>query len=227
MNGTAGSMSVAERVNLTAAERANPAFRVSTITVDLGRLTSGEQTTVLGLEIGDAIAAELALGTGSPDTIRQTRRIDGIAHSVVDRGNHSVTFTLGAVATVDFTITLKQNASSVACTTNEAVYWATDGWVTAHISLEATAAGTTNTEIKITPSGLPSPSTANAGKCVGTFSFVDGTAGNYTGFVDWDGTDLKFYIHSAAGVTPLGQQPNFAIASGDDMALTIVYRAAG
>jgi hypothetical protein len=227
--GTKGPMSVAERVNLLAAQRSHPSRRISSITVDLGYrgFSAGNLTTILGLEIGDAVSVYVDLGSGDPQVLRQTRRIDGISHSVSGTGSHLVTFLLGAEATVNFTVTLKQNASSVTHTLNEAVYTARDGWVEGHISLSATAAGTSNTEIKLTPSGLPSPASSDAGRCSLAFFYKDGSAGQYLGEGHWDGTDLTFYVHSTSTVTPLGQTPNFAIASGDLLDVRFRYRAAG
>lgn len=211
---------------IIAATRAHPRRRFARVTVELAGLTAAQQTSILGLEIGDAVGVTLALGTGSPSLLYQARMIDGIEHVVPGNGSHQVTFTLGPEVTLDFSVVVKQNNSTVTSTTNEAVYSARDGWVDAHGHISITAAGTTNTEIKLTPTGLPSPATANAGDTVGTFKYVDAGTGNYIGSVVWDGTDLKLYRANSSSVNPIGQDPNFATANGDGIRFQLHYRQA-
>lgn len=204
---------------LRAAERAYPSRRVSSITVELAALSGANQTTVLGLEIGDAIDVSLALGTGTPSTLRQVRQIDGIAHQISGAGSHLVTFYLGNEVSINWTAVLKQNGSTVASTTTSAIYTVNDGMVTARLLLTATAAGTANTEVKVTPSGLPTPA-VTGNKAMGEFAYDDGGT-HYIGAATFDGTDITFRVHNSS--TKLGQTPNFALANTDTLSVAITY----
>ena len=125
---------------------------------------------------------------------------------------------------MDFAVTLKQNASSVAATTRDATFVVRDGWCHGHITLDITAAGTVATELKITPDAtLPDPADAYAGSGVGTFYYEDGGT-KYVGAVIWDGTDLRFVAHLATGY--LGASPSFAAANGDSVRVEFSYRHA-
>lgn len=215
----------AARAVEVASGRGNPSRRTSSLTVDLGGLSGADQASVRILEIGDAASVYLDLGTGDPQILNQTRRIDGIAHSVPGTGSHRVTFTLGQEASVNFTTVLKQNAATVASTTNEAVYVNRDGWITAHINLAATAAGTSGTEIKVTPSSLPTAAT-NAGTVVGFFEYkVTSGATTYFGSVTWDGTDLRMRISGATAYFGVAGGTSVAVASGDTLSMTLTFRS--
>lgn len=207
-----------------AAGRGYPQRRVDSVVIDVAALSGANQATMLALEIGDALAVYLDLGSGDPRIIRQTLRIDGITHSVPGDGSHRVTFTLGREATVDFTAVVKQNGATVASTTNDATYVSRDGWVTAHFKLSITAAGTNNTALIVTPTGLPAPATS-AGNTVGVFQYFDSGLAVYTGYIDWDGTNLTFGVHNNGGVQ-LGQTPTFAAANLDVIYGTVTFRMA-
>lgn len=125
---------------------------------------------------------------------------------------------------MDFTVTLKQNAASVAATTRDATFVVRDGWVHAHVMLDITASGTVGTELKITPdSTLPDPADAYAGSAVGTFYYEDGGT-KYIGAVIWDGDDLRFVAHLETGY--LGIDPSFAAANADSIRVELTYRHA-
>lgn len=124
-----------------------------------------------------------------------------------------------------FTGVVKQNGSTVASTTDDAYYETSNGFTTAHFKASITAAGTNNTELKVTPSGLPAPASADAGEACGVFRYFDSGAANYFGYVDWDGTDLRLSVHNNGGVW-LGQTPTFAAANGDKVYVSIRYRNA-
>lgn len=126
---------------------------------------------------------------------------------------------------MDFTVTLKQNAASVAATTRDATFVVRDGWVHGHIFLDITAAGTVGTELKITPdSTLPDPADSYAGSGCGTFFYVDTGTGYYIGGVIWDGTDLRFVAHLETNY--LGADPSFAAANTDSIRVEFAYRHA-
>lgn len=57
-----------------------PEFRVSAITVNLDRLTSTQQNTILGLEISDLITVQLT-PPGGGSAILKVARIEGISHA--------------------------------------------------------------------------------------------------------------------------------------------------
>ena len=209
---------------ILAATAAHPSRRINTFTVELGGLTAGQKTSVLSLEIGDAAQVAFDLGSGDPQTLTQTRRIDGIAHRVRGDGSHRVTFILGQEVTLDFTCVVKQNAASVASTKLDATYTDRDGWVTAHLNLTITAAGTNNTELKITPTSLPAPFSTDAGNTCGIFRYYDASAGHYIGAGSWDGTDITFKVNQAATNLALGLSPVFAAANGDAIIAQLKFR---
>ena len=213
------STAATAEATLLAAERAYPSRRVSTVSVELKACTAGQITTVLGLEIGDAIDVSLALGTGTPSTLRQVRQIDGIAHTISGTGSHLVTFTLGPEVSVNWTATLKQNGSTVTSTTTSAIYTVNDQLCTARLLLTATAAGTVGTEVKVTPSGLPTPA-VTGNKAMGEFTYNDGGT-YYIGAATFDGTDITLRVHNSS--SQLGATPSFAVANTDTLSLVITY----
>lgn len=126
---------------------------------------------------------------------------------------------------MDFTVTVKQNAASVAATKRDATFVVRDGWVHAHLFYDLTAAGTVGTELKLTPdSTLPDPADSYAGSGVGTFFYVDSGTAYYIGAVIWDGTDLRFVAHLETGY--LGIDPSFAAANADSIRVELTYRHA-
>ena len=211
---------------ILAASLSYPSRRIASFTVAMHGLSTANQDTVLGLEIGDAVKVTVDTGAGDPQTLRQWRFVDGISHSIPGDGSHFVTLTLGMVPTMDITsVALKQNNATVAATTNRAVYTIIqDGWATVHIMLTATAAGANNTEVKMTPTGLPAPAT-NAGACTGTSYYIDADVGWNVGGVDWDGTNIRFPLDNTAFLY-VGQAPAFAIASGDILRCSFTYQVA-
>ena len=209
----------AAEATLIAASRAYPSRRISSIDVELARLSSAQRSSVLGLEIGDALDVSIALGAGTPSTLRQVRQIDGIAHQISGSGSHLVTFTLGNEATVNWTATLKQNGTTKTTSAPLVVYTVNDDWCEASFYFSAQQTGTINTEVKVTPTGLPLPSVSGH-MAVGTFLFA-GSGGNASGVVRWDGTDLTFRVHNSS--TPLGQTPNFALAVNDLLAGSLSF----
>lgn len=206
------------------AAQAYPSRRVSSIRVALHALDSTDQGTVLGLEIGDAVSVTMDLGTGDPQTIAQTRFVDGIAHDIPGNGEHWVDLTLGAVPTFTCAATLRQNSADIAATTRDASYTIDpDGWVRAHIMLEATANSTGGgTPVGITSTNLPDPVNGYAGDHCGTFVYND-SGTRYSGVCVWDGTTIVFYAHLETNF--FGVDPSFAVATGDTLSVRLRYRA--
>lgn len=205
------------------AAEAYPSRRVSSIRVALHALSGADQATVLGLEIGDAVSVYLDLGTGSPQAIAQTRFVDGIAHDIPGNGEHWVDLALGIEPTFTCTATLRQNSADIAATTRDACYTITsDGWVHAHIRLDATANSTGGgTPVGITSSDLPNPINSYAGNHCGTFIYND--AGTYyVGAAVWDGTTIVFYAHLETNY--FGVDPSFTVATGDTLSVALRYR---
>ena len=205
---------------ILASERAWPDRRIASFTVELAALSSADRATVLALVIGDAATVSFDTGAGDPQTIKQTRFIDGISHVEPGDGSHRVTFTLGEVPTLNFTAVVKQNNATVASTATVARYISRDGWVSAHGLFSITAAGTNNTEVLVTPTSLPAPLTANDHVC-GSFWCYDATGGTtiMSGVCVWNGTNIRFFVHTGV----LGQTPAFALASGDALFFEMSY----
>lgn len=205
------------------AAEAYPSRRVSSIRVALHALDSTDQGTVLGLEIGDAASVYLDLGTGDPQAIAQTRFIDGIAHDIPGNGEHWVDLALGMEPTFTCTPVLRQNSADIAATVRDASYTITsDGWVLAHIMLEAAANSTGGgTACGITSTDLPNPLASYDGDHCGTFVYNDAGT-RYVGVAVWDGTTIVFYAHGENNF--VGVDPSFAVATGDTLSVSLRYR---
>lgn len=143
--------------------------------------------------------------------------------AVLTRGGDKIV--LGVIAPASsaqaLTCVVKQNNATIASTTTVAEYSQVGDMVDAFLNVAITAAGTNNTELKLTPTGLPAPGEFRYGP-VGTFLYNDSGTAYYTGIVTWDGTDLHFFTHNAGGY--LGQVPTFAAANGDAISCSIRYR---
>lgn len=122
---------------------------------------------------------------------------------------------------MDFTVTLQQNAATVASTTNAATFRVRGTVCIAEFRLAATAAGTVGTDITVVPSGLPYPrQTAYANYCRGWFRYTDSGTGDYIGPVRWDSGTGSFQLLN------LGTSPSIAVASGDLLSAVIHYTIA-
>lgn len=121
-----------------------------------------------------------------------------------------------------YTPTLTQS-NTVAKTVTWAKYTRINKLVIANVRLDVTAAGTTNNAIVV---GLPITSAANDSVRIGTSTFYDGsTAITYNAAVQLVSSTtvslLADNVNSFIGVTP-----NVALASGDQVTLSIMYEAA-
>lgn len=119
------------------------------------------------------------------------------------------------------TAAVKQNNVALTTTTLRAEYSRDRDMVDAFFSIQISSAGTTATELKVTPTGLPAPG-SNRGPGVGTWWYVDAGANYYAGVVDWDGVDIHFVSHGNGQY--LGIAPSFAAASGDQIVCALRYR---
>ena len=109
--------------------------------------------------------------------------------------------------------------SSACTTTTSAIYTVNDQLCTARLLLTATAAGTVGTEVKVPPSGLPTPA-VTGNKAMGEFTYNDGGT-YYSGAATFDGTDITLRVHNSS--TQLGATPSFAVANTDVLSLVITY----
>lgn len=119
------------------------------------------------------------------------------------------------------TAAVKQNNVALTTTTLRAEYSRDRYMVDAFFSIQISSAGTTATELKVTPTGLPAPG-SNRGPGVGTWWYVDAGANYYAGVVNWDGVDIHFVSHGNGQY--LGIAPSFAAASGDQIVCALRYR---
>lgn len=119
------------------------------------------------------------------------------------------------------TAAVKQNNVALTTTTLRAEYSRDRDMVDAFISIQISSAGTTATELKVTPTGLPAPG-SNRGPGVGTWWYIDAGANYYAGVVNWDGVDIHFISHGNGQY--LGIAPNFAAANGDQIVCALRYR---
>jgi hypothetical protein len=76
-----------------------PVVRFSEMDVLLGALTTAQQQTMAGLEIGDILSVSKQFSTGTPATVTQNVVIESIRHSINPQ-RHTVTIGLGQVQLV-------------------------------------------------------------------------------------------------------------------------------
>lgn len=121
-----------------------------------------------------------------------------------------------------YTPTLTQS-NTVAKTVTWAKYTRINKLVIANVRLDVTAAGTTNNAIVV---GLPITSAAADSVRIGTSTFYDGsTAITYNAAVQLVSSTTVSLL--ADGVNSfIGVTPNVALASGDQVTLSIMYEAA-
>ena len=128
---------------------------------------------------------------------------------------------------MDFTVTLRQNAATVASTTNEATFSVVDGWCYARFKVTATAAGGAGL-ITVLPAGLPAPLDSASGYSLadGSFFYTDVSVGRYEGAVRQGATTgiLSFRVDNSTA--DLGTTPSFLIASTDSLSCSYRYPVA-
>ena len=76
-----------------------PVVRFSEMDVLLNALTSAQQATMAGLEIGDILSVTKTFATGTPATVTQNVVVESIRHSI-NPSRHTVTIGLGQVQLV-------------------------------------------------------------------------------------------------------------------------------
>ena len=187
------------------------------VTLDAG-VSSAQVSSLFGLEIGDAAEVVVDHGVGTPQVQTETRFIDGCEHVIAGR-SHKVRFTLGMVASMNWSGVVKQNGSSVASTASgEEVYSVDDaGWCHARGAWGLTATGSAGA-IKVTPTSLPAPLGGDIGNA-GSVVIYDDSAGTFHhGSARWDGTDLVLYEDSF-----MGSSPAFTLASPDSVAVNLHF----
>jgi hypothetical protein len=81
-----------------------PVYRFDDLAVSMNRITSGQRSDVLDLEIADIVEITRTYATGSPASVTQTYSIEGISHSL-SAGAHNVVIRL-APAELVFPFTL-------------------------------------------------------------------------------------------------------------------------
>jgi len=77
----------------------DPVVRFSEMDVLLNALTSAQQATMAGLEIGDILSVSKQFSTGTPATVTQNVVVESIRHSI-NPSRHTVTIGLGQVQLV-------------------------------------------------------------------------------------------------------------------------------
>lgn len=118
---------------------------------------------------------------------------------------------------------VKQNNVVVASQTAAAMY-VRSAWVSARFVFAMTGAGTVNTEIKVTPTGLPLPDSRWT-PGFGHFFYLDSGTGYDTGTAQWDGTNIRMWI-AGTGVSNFGIGAGLAIAANDNLTIELRYRPA-
>lgn len=83
---------------------AQPEYRFDDLNVSVNALTSGNQTLVNGIELGDVITVTRTFATGTPATVSKQYSIEGIQHSVSVQ-QHQIVFRL-ATAQIVYPFTL-------------------------------------------------------------------------------------------------------------------------
>lgn len=135
---------------------------------------------------------------------------------------------------MQFVATLKQNAATVASTTRRATWTMRDGWVHGGFQVDATAAGSAGTEIRIAVTAvasgdqfLPSPlSTASNDGAIGTFEYLTSGGTRYWGELQQFGNEFLLRASGSTSTTSnLGETPSFAVANGDSVSGQFFYEA--
>jgi hypothetical protein len=126
---------------------------------------------------------------------------------------------------VDWTPTITQSGG-VAVTVNNARYQILGDTVTVVMTVTCTAAGTGNNPIVIggIPSAIAPAFTGNAA-AIGIGSVRDVGTGIYVGVV-WAIGDADWRIIANGNLQVIGQAPNFALASGDQIGIQVTYERA-
>jgi hypothetical protein len=121
-----------------------------------------------------------------------------------------------------YTPTLTQSGT-VTKTVTYAKYLACGKLILGNVRLAATGAGTTNNPVLV---GLPVASQTTTSLCVGSGDLVDSSAGlHYVGAAVLASTTTIGLVADGLA-TWVGNAPNFALASGDEIRIWFHYEAA-
>jgi len=140
------------------------------------------------------------------------------------RDNLNAAFPVGVDAWTSYTPTLTQSVT-VTKTVTYAKYMKIGRMVTVRVDLAVTSAGTANNAIKI---GLPvTAATSGNHVVIGNAWVFDASVpllsvGVARGLTT---TETDLLMNGTVGV-PIGVNPNFALASGDEVAMCVTYESA-
>jgi len=119
------------------------------------------------------------------------------------------------------TFTLRQNSTGIASTPQTpSTYRRSDGYCDVYCGLTVGGAGAAG-PIDIAVANVPGPISAGY---FGAFSYYDASFGSYTGTAGANGSVIFFSCHNSNST--LGQNPSFAVAATDTIAVTLRYRMA-
>jgi len=128
----------------------------------------------------------------------------------------------GFAAWTSYTPTLTQTGA-VTKTVDYAKYVQVGKTVVGSVSLTVTGAGTTNTDVLV---GVPVTAAVGSGVVIGMAQVFDDSAGaSYLGVCRLASTTTLDMMRDGA-TAPIGQTPNFALASPDLIRLSFHYEAA-